>query len=283
MTLADSRWGQSAPDTGTASNEPTRAEWDAQRGQGRLQSHQAQSPEKPVNVGTNERAVSVAAGSILAMLGLGRGGLPGLLILGVGGGLIYRGATGHCPAYGALGVDTSQDETRPEEYFERGIHVAQSYLIDKPPHELYRFWRNFENLPRIMSHLESVRVTDDTHSHWVAKAPSIPGLAGGKVEWDAEIINDVPNSLIAWRSLPGADVDNAGSVRFVPALGDRGTKVSVVVDYIPPAGRLGKWVAKLFGEEPSQQIQEDLRKFKRVMETGEAPTTEGQPRGTCVG
>jgi uncharacterized membrane protein len=93
-----------------------------------------------------------------------------------------------------------------------------------------------------MSHLESVAVVDDKRSHWVAKAPAI---AGGKVEWDAEIINDEPNALIAWRSLENADVDNAGSVRFVPAPGDRGTEVKVVIDYIPPAGRVGKWVAKL--------------------------------------
>src|SRR5207249_522508 len=148
------------------------------------------------------------------------------------------------------------------------------------PWELYEYWRKLENLPSIMSHLKEVRAIDEKRSHWIAKAPS---LAGGSVEWDAEIINDEPNALIAWRSLPGADVDNAGSVRFVPAPGDRGTEVKVVIDYIPPAGKVGSWVAKLFGEEPQQQIMEDLRKFKRVMETGEFATTKGQPRGSCDG
>ena len=117
-----------------------------------------------------------------------------------------------------------------------------------------------------MSHLKEVRVLDEKRSHWVACGP-----AGYTVEWDAEIINDEPNALIAWRSLEGSDVDHAGSVRFVPApggAGDRGTEVKVVMDYIPPAGRLGALIAKLFGEEPQQQIQEDLRKFKRIMETG---------------
>ena len=232
-----------------------------------------------VNVGTPERTISVAAGSLLALLGLGRGGAPGLLIAAVGGGLIYRGASGHCPLYKAIDMDTAREGARPEDYFNHGIHVEQSYLINKSPQELYGQWRNFENLPKIMTHLESVTVIDEKRSHWVAKAPAI---AGGKVEWDAEIINDEPHSLIAWRSTGSADVDNAGSVRFVDR-GDRGTEVHVVIDYIPPAGRLGKWVARLFGEEPQQQIKEDLRIFKRVMETGENPTTEGQPRGTCGG
>ncbi|MEA2734228.1 MAG: hypothetical protein QOE14_679 [Humisphaera sp.] len=243
----------------------------------------AASQQSHTNVGSTERTVSTAAGAILALAGLGRRSLPGLVIAAIGGGLIYRGVSGSCPVYHAMGLDTS-DEPRasadPEDYFERGIHVEEALTINKSPWELYEFWRNFENLPKIMSHLESVTVIDEKRSHWVAKAPAI---AGGKVEWDAEIINDEPNALIAWRSLENADVDNAGSVRFVPAPGDRGTEVKVVIDYIPPAGRIGKWVAKLFGEEPAQQIEEDLRKFKRVMETGEFATTKGQPRGNCSG
>jgi len=222
----------------------------------------------------------MAAGSLLALVGISRRSLPGLLIAGLGADLIYRGATGHCHLYDAIGVNTARESGRPQDYFERGIHVEQSYLINKPRQELYQFWHNFENLPRIMSHLESVRVIDEKRSHWVAKAPSI---AGGKMEWDAEFINDEPNVVIAWRSLPGADVDNAGSVRFLDRTHDRGTQVSVVIDYIPPAGRIGKWIAMLFGEAPEQQIQEDLRRFKRMMETGEIPTTQGQPRGTCDG
>jgi uncharacterized membrane protein len=209
-------------------------------------------------VGGGERLVSMAAGSILALLGVGRRDLTGLVIAGVGAGLIYRGATGHCSVYESMGIDTKHEPAtrflppaagpRPSE--KRAVHMAQSLLIDKSPEELYAYWRDFRNLPRIMTHLESVQILDERRSHWVAKAPS---LAGGKVEWDAEIIIDEPNARIAWQSLPGADVDNRGSVQFTRALGDRGTKVRVVVDYAPPAGRLGKWVAKLFGEEPEQQ------------------------------
>ena len=236
-----------------------------------------------VNVNETERMVCGVVGGALALIGLTRRSMPGLILAGIGGGLIHRAVTGHCRVFGALGINTvddKQEQARPEDYFERGIHVEEVYTINKTPWDLYAYWRNFENLPRIMSHLESVQVIDERRSHWVAKAPAI---AGGKVEWDAEIINDEPNALIAWRSLPGADVDHAGSVRFVPGVEGRGTEVKVVIDYLPPAGVVGKWVAKLFGEEPEQQIHEDLRNFKRFMETGEIPTTDGQPRGTCVG
>jgi uncharacterized membrane protein len=131
-----------------------------------------------------------------------------------------------------------------------------------------------------MRHLISVRKLDDRRSHWVAKAPKI---AGGQVEWDAEVTADEPGRRIAWRSVGGADVDTAGEVRFEEAPGDRGTVVHVAMSYLPPAGRVGHWVAKLFGEAPTGTIREDLRRFKSQMEAGESPTTVGQPRGTCTG
>jgi uncharacterized membrane protein len=148
--------------------------------------------------------------------------------------------------------------------------VKKSLIINRTPEELYRFWRDFENLPRFMKHLESVRVTGDGRSHWVAKAP-----AGSSVEWDAEITEDRPNELIAWRSLEGADVDNSGSVRFERAPGNRGTIVKVEIDYNPPGGVIGAAVAKLFGEEPGQQTQDALRCLKQVMETGEIIISDG--------
>ena len=151
-----------------------------------------------------------------------------------------------------------------------GVRVEYVTTIKKPIDEVYRFWRNFENFPRFMRHLESVRVSGDRHSHWRAKAP-----AGFTVEWDAEVVNERENEVIAWRSLPGADVRNSGSVRFEHAPGGRGTEVRVKLFYSPPAGALGKIVAQLFGEEPEQQIREDLRRFKQLMETGEVPLSEG--------
>ncbi len=236
---------------------------------------QTREPSKP-NISSREQAISLLIGSGLVLAGLRRFSLGGLAVAGVGAALIQRGVTKHCPLYERLGVDTSDAAAPPEEYFDRGIHVAQSFTIDKDPMDLYRFWRDFENLPRIMDHLESVKNVDDRRSHWVVRGPM-----GRTVEWDAEVINDEPGRLIAWRSLEGADVDNAGSVRFVPAPGNRGTEVKVVLDYVPPAGRVGALVARLFGENPEQQIQEDLRHFKQMMESGEIPTTKGQPRGTC--
>jgi uncharacterized membrane protein len=152
-----------------------------------------------------------------------------------------------------------------------GVRVEKTLTINKSPEELYRFWRNFENLPRFMDHVESVQVKDDTHSHWKVKGP-----AGKSVEWDAAIINDITNELIAWKSTD-AEIANAGSVRFRTAPGGRGTEVTVNLEYDPPAGKAGMFVAKLFGEEPTQQVQDDLRRFKQVMEAGEAPTTDGQP------
>jgi uncharacterized membrane protein len=145
-----------------------------------------------------------------------------------------------------------------------GITVKQAITIKRPSAELYRYWRDFTNLPRIMRHLEAVQVNGERRSHWRAKAP-----AGQTVEWDAEITEDRPNDVIAWRSLPGASVPNTGSVRFIPAPGDRGTEIHISLRYDPPGGKLAALVAKLFGEEPRQQMSDDLRRFKQLMETGE--------------
>jgi uncharacterized membrane protein len=156
----------------------------------------------------------------------------------------------------------------------RTIRVQKSITVSRPPEEVYRFWHDFQNLPRFMHHLVSVQVTGERRLHWVAKAP------GGKtVEWDAEIIDDRPNERIAWRSLAGADVDNSGSVRFERAPGGRGTEVRVEMQYSPPGGVIGATIAKLFGEAPEQQVQEDLRRFKQVMEAGEIAISEGQLSG----
>jgi len=218
---------------------------------------------------------------ILVVQGLARRDLVGLLIAGVGGALAYRGATGHCSAYASAGINTASDAGSEQQAAQgRGTRICESLLINKSPEELYAYWHNFENLPNIMRHLKSVRVSDGGRSHWVAKAPLI---AGGEVEWDAEITADEPNSHIAWRAIPGSDIEHRGSIQFAKAPGDRGTNVKVVLEYDPPAGKLGRWVAKLFGEEPEQQMHDDLRNFKRIMEIGEILTIIGQPHGTCLG
>jgi uncharacterized membrane protein len=155
-----------------------------------------------------------------------------------------------------------------------GIRIQHAITIDRSAAELYDFWRDFGNLPRIMDHLESVEVLDENRSHWKVKGP-----AGSSVEWDAVITEDRPGELIAWRSLGDADVDNEGSVRFVPLEGDRGTVVKIDLRYDPPAGRVGATVARLFRRGPEQEIRADLRPFKQLMETGEITTTAGQPTG----
>jgi uncharacterized membrane protein len=233
-----------------------------------------------VNVGSTERQVSLILGPAIALLGITRRDIPGLLLAGVGAGLVYRGASGHCHVYDALGVDSRSDEEAAGKSESHSVEVVESFLVDKSTEELYAFWRKFENLPSIMSHLESVSVTNDKRSHWVAKAPTI---AGGNVEWDAEIVEDRPNERIEWRSLPGSAVGNRGTVEFKRAPGDRGTMVRVSMEYLPPAGRIGQWFGRLLGENPESEIREDLRRFKRVMEIGESLTTKGQPRGACFG
>jgi uncharacterized membrane protein len=157
----------------------------------------------------------------------------------------------------------------------QGIHAKASCVVNRSPEEVYSFWRNFENLPRFMRHLESVADRGDGRSSWVAKGP-----AGSRVEWDATIIADVPGEIITWRSLEGSDVDHAGAVRFERAPGNRGTIVKVNIQYNPPAGVVGAAVAKLFGEEPQQQLDDDLRRFKQVLEVGEVVVSDATLLGT---
>jgi len=232
-----------------------------------------------VNVGQAERWASAIGGGALALYGITRGSLGGIALALVGAALLQRGYTGHCNIYDVIGYSSAGDEDlRNSENVTvpagRDIKVEKSVIINRTPEELYRFWRNFENLPRFMNHLEAVQVIDDKRSHWIAKAP-----AGRSVEWDAEIYNEKDGEMIAWRTLENADVASAGSVHFESATGLRGTVVRVVLKYDPPAGKLGAFIARLFGENPEQQIEEDLRRFKQLMETGEVATTEGQPSG----
>lgn len=155
----------------------------------------------------------------------------------------------------------------------QGVKVTRACTIRKPPEELFRFWRNLENLPRFMQHVVAVEKISDVESRWNVKAPG-----GRTVEWDAVIFNEEPNRLIAWRTREGADVPNAGSVRFEPQQ-DGATVVKVALEYEPPAGKFTAFLAKLFGKEPNIQVAQDLARFKALMETGEIPTTKGQPVG----
>jgi uncharacterized membrane protein len=155
------------------------------------------------------------------------------------------------------------------------LHVSSVTTVNRPADELYAFWRDIENLPTFMTHLEYVEAYGDgRRSHWIASAP-----AGRNVEWDAEITDERPGELLAWRSLPGAGVENSGAVTFQRAPQDRGTEVRVELTYSLPGGRLGSVLAKLFGEEPQQQVADDLKRFKQVVETGEVVVSDGNPDG----
>jgi uncharacterized membrane protein len=231
-----------------------------------------------INVAEAERWASAIGGAALTALGIKQlkdRSPAGAALTAAGSALMYRGATGHCPVYAAAGITTADGEAmRGALAGSRGVHVEEVVTINAPADQLYRFWRNFEQLPRFMDHLVSVKQIDERRSHWVAKAPG-----RRTVEWDAEMINEIPGELIGWRTLEGSDVVSAGSVRFTPAFGGRGTEVHVRLQYDPPAGKIGATVAWLLGHEPSQVIREDLRRFKQLMETGEVATIKGQPRG----
>jgi uncharacterized membrane protein len=239
--------------------------------------------QERVNVGKIERWLSMVAGGALAAYGLKRRAVPGGAAALAGAALLYRGATGHCDVYQALGINSAGgngtgtiagtgSDTRDQLGGSRGIHVEQAVTVNKPISEVYRFWRDFENLPRFMQHLESVAEREEGISHWVARGP-----AGMRVEWDARIINEVDDKVIGWQSLEGSMISTAGSVNFRET--PRGTDVRVHLQYNPPAGKLGAAVAWMFGEDPNTQVREDLRRFKRLLETSEIPTTEGQPSG----
>jgi uncharacterized membrane protein len=231
---------------------------------------------RAVNVSVPERWGSAVAGLALALHGLSRGGVPGVALALAGGSLVHRGVTGHCAVYGALGAGTAEATRSPVASVPhgQGVKVERTVTVHRDREEVYRFWRDFENLPRIMGHLEEVRVLRDRRSHWRAKAP-----LGRTVEWEAEVVEDVPNERVSWRSLPGADVRNAGSVRFVPAPRDLGTEIHVELRYELPAGRVAALAAKVLGEDPTQQVKDDLRRFKQVAELGEVVRSEGSPEG----
>lgn len=168
-------------------------------------------------------------------------------------------------------LSNGRDEAAPEK---RAVELTQTIIINCPPETVYRFWRDFENLPRVMSHLDAVEYISDSRSRWRAKGP-----AGKRIQWEAEMTEDRPNERISWRSLPNSMVDNAGSVTFAEAPGGRGTLLRVSFHYDPPAGDLGVTIAKLFGREPTIQLKDDLRRLRQMLETGDVVTTEGQPAG----
>lgn len=225
-----------------------------------------QQAARCVNVSQGERWISCLGGSALILAGLSRRNWSGLLLATVGGALAYRGWTGHCHGYDALGISTAQRGPATTVPAHQGVKVEKAFAVNRTPSELFRFWRDVTNLPRVMRHLISVEEIDAHRSRWKAKGP-----LGMKVEWEAEIFNEREPELIAWRSLPGGQIETAGSIHFQSLPHDRGTAVIVSMKYNPPAGKIGAKIASLLGSGLDQELEEDLRRFKSVMETGEAP------------
>lgn len=219
-----------------------------------------------VNVGRTERNASMVGGATLALSGLTsiarKRYLPGIAMMLAGGMFLYRGKTGHCDVFEALGIDTSQGA-------DHGVKVETFLTINRTPQQVYDFWRDLENLPRFMRHIESVQLTEENRSHWKAVGPG-----GMGVEWDAELAEDYPGQLILWRSLGDAAIPNEGMVEFRDAPGGRGTEVKVSIQYYPPGGAAGKATARLANAITAQQIEEDLKRLKQILETGETATAQ---------
>ena len=189
------------------------------------------------------------------------------MLAAFGGLLVRRGASGHCHTYELFGINTAGtgQDTRHALGGNAGVIVDESVTINQPVEMLYRFWRNLENLPRVMRHLDSVERITDTLSRWRAKGP-----ANTSVEWNAEIINEVANKLIAWQSIEGSDVVSAGSVNFHDLGAGRGTRVRVRLQYNPPGGKVGAAIVKLVGSDAATEIREDLQQFKHMVEQNTA-------------
>ena len=235
-----------------------------------------------VNMKQSERWFSAAAGSALVVVGLAdlaRKSKGGLGMALAGAELLRRGITGHSLLYEYLGMRKTgwgQGAETTSVPYELGVRVDDATTIQKPRDEVYRFWRNLSNLPRFASHIVSVEQVDRQRSRWVVHGP-----AGRRVKWDAEINYEVENERIAFRSLPGSEVELAGAVRFKDAPGG-GTEVIVELQYNPPGGVLGAFAARMWGEEPSQQICDDLERIRHAIEADETDAAK-VPGGARAG
>jgi len=228
------------------------------------------------NVSPVERLLSATLGVPLLATALVRRDRWALIAGLVGGGLLYRSATGRCSVYQALGkTDLGKATVPAHQKALRGVRVDTTVVVEQPPSAVYEFWRQLSNLPGIIDHLESVTEAGDS-THWIAVSPLV-----GRIEWDAEFIEDRPGELIAWRSLPSSQLATAGSLRITELPHGRGTAARLVMNYYPPCGKLVVPLASWLGTDVKQELIEGLRRMKRILETGEVATTEGQVAGSC--
>jgi uncharacterized membrane protein len=234
------------------------------------------------NVGSVERVASLFGGGFLAGAGIKRGGAAGAMMGLAGAVLLHRGATGRCHVYGALGIDTAGEAApakrgaMPAEGDVGAMHVEASITVNRMAEELYRYWRDFTHAPSYMDRVISVRVIDERTSRWTAEGPR-----GRTWEWTSEVTEDVPSRRIAWHTLPGSDLPNRGSVEFTPGrIGE--TVVRYTVEFLAPGGVVGQAIASAFHQMPEKMIQEDLRRFKAVMEAGMPVDLDDSPAATAT-
>ncbi len=227
------------------------------------------------NMSTVDRVLSIVGGTLLAVSSVRRRSGSPLGVLAAAE-MVRRGISGHCYLYQLLGVRTQPTDpwSSVSVPYETGVRASGAITLSTPRDRVFAFWRDLSNLPQVMQHLVAVEPVDSKTSHWVAEGPG-----GKRLEWDAEIINEIPGELLAWRSLPGSQVDSAGSVRFKDAPGGRGTELSVDFQYNPPAGFAGAYIAKLFNRDAEAEMERDLYRLRQYLDTGEVVTTKGQPRG----
>lgn len=220
-----------------------------------------------INMSQNERGVATISGIAMLLLAITKPRKYGLLLGPIGASLLYQGLMGYSYLYDLVGRNSAvhRKSAAISVPHEQGIRVVQGITIKRPVAEVYDFWRDFQNLPRFMNHVESVTVQSPTMSHW-----RVTGPLNISVEWDAEIVNDEENSVIGWRTLENPYVDHAGSVQFKEASGDRGTDIRVEMEYIPTGGRVGAAIASIFGTSPERQVWEDLHRLKQHMENGQS-------------
>lgn len=240
---------------------------------------QVKAAASRVNVTDNERYLSVVGGALLALVGLRERGWFGLALGLVSGDLLYRGITGHCHVYSALGLNPAARQDAARSRPRQVIRLERTVTVDRPVDEVYRFWREVENFSSFFSSLKVTRLSD-VHSRWVIDLPG-----GASAEWNAKIINEADNTLIAWRSLDNADVDNAGAVYFTPAAGGQATEVRAVINYTLSAGNVGRALASVLGQDPDRQLASELQRMKVLVEAGgkEAlPRDEGESRERIV-
>lgn len=232
---------------------------------GDFQSSSNQEADMICNVSNFERIASVAIGAFLvynAVKRVFKSPLKSFSRAAAGAALVQRGVSGHCPVYHKLQIDGNRSES---------VNIRTTFTVNQPKHEVYKFWRNLENLPLFMKHLSSVKEIDSRRSHWEAKIPENNPIS---IKWDAEIVKDEEGSLLSWQSLPGSTIENAGKVEFRDALGNMGTELRIMITYRPPAGNIGAGIAKLLNPVFEKIVREDVNNFKSFIDAGRMTNQE---------